>query len=260
MLERRASGRLTEGSKVMQPRTLLLLHGLGATAEVWTPFRETLGDAVDTVIAPDLRGHGRTSWRDSYRLDDFASDVAEMLSVQGVSDYVALGHSMGGAVALALANGTFGPQPRLALGLGIKVAWTEAESVGLAKRAASPPRIFATRDEAVDRYLKSAGLSRLIDPASNMALAGVTAAGEGWRLACDPRTGEVGAPPMDDLIANACCPVALGCGEHDALVSVDQLRAWDAKAQALAGLGHNAMVENPAAVGRWLSQQVAAIV
>jgi pimeloyl-ACP methyl ester carboxylesterase len=165
---------------------------------------------------------------------------------------VVLGHSLGGVIALALASGRYGPTPKRALGLGVKVEWTAEEREGLAKRASAPARHFATREEAVDRYLKSSGLVGLIDPASPDAQAGVRQDAEGWRLACDPRTGEVGSPAMDALTAEAKAPFALACGELDPMVNVDQLRRWDPDARALAGMGHNAMVEDPQAVWRWL--------
>jgi pimeloyl-ACP methyl ester carboxylesterase len=237
------------------PLTLLLLHGLGATHEVWDPMIEASSARWNGPIhAPDLRGHGGAPWRDGYRLGDFAEDLGSFI---GEGDYVVLGHSMGGAVALALASGRYGGAPQHALGLGVKVEWTDEERTGLAKRAAGPPRRFASREEAVDRYLKSAGLAGLIGPESHLARAGVREDAEGWRLACDPRTGEVGPPPMDALCSKAQAPFALACGQHDPMVDVDQLRRWDANARALAGLGHNAMVEDPQAVWRWLRATIA---
>jgi pimeloyl-ACP methyl ester carboxylesterase len=232
---------------------LILLHGLGATQGVWAPMLKTAAERwPGPVEAPDLRGHGHAPHADSYTLDAFAGDIAELVRERGDADgYAVLGHSMGGVVALALASGRFASPPLGALGLGVKVAWSDEERAGLAKRAATPAKVFATREEAVERYLKSAGLSGLVATDSDMALEGVAETEGGWRLACDPRTAEVGPPPMATLTADARAPIALACGEHDPMVNVDQLRAWDPKAEMLPGLGHNAMDEKPVDVWNW---------
>jgi pimeloyl-ACP methyl ester carboxylesterase len=211
---------------------------------------DTSSDYWDGAIhAPGLRGHGAASWAESYRIEDFARDIGSYVVER---DFVVLGHSLGGVIALALASGRYGVAPKHVMGLGIKVEWTAEQGEGLAKRASAPVRHFATCEEAVDRYLKSSGLVGQIDPASPGAQTGVRQDAEGWRLACDPRTGEVGPPAMGALCAEAKAPFALACGELDPMVNVDQLRRWDPNARALAGLGHNAMVEDPQAVWRWL--------
>jgi pimeloyl-ACP methyl ester carboxylesterase len=232
---------------------LVLLHGLGATRGVWAPMLAQAEDRWDgEILAPNLRGHGRSPRADSYALRSFAADVGGLVAQQDLAHgYVVLGHSMGGVVGLALASGLFGPPPKRVLGLGIKVAWTDEEAAGLKALAEKPAKMFATRGEAVERYLKASGLIGLVDPGSEMALEGVIEDHGGWRLACDPRTAEVGPPPMKMLATGAQCPFSLACGETDRMVSVEQLRAWDPQAQALAGLGHNAMVEDPDAVWDW---------
>jgi pimeloyl-ACP methyl ester carboxylesterase len=238
--------------------TLVLLHGLGATRGVWAPMLAQADDRwPGEVLAPNLRGHGRSPRANSYALRSFAADVGGMLAQQNLADgYIVLGHSMGGVVGLALASGLFGPPPKRALGLGVKVAWTDEEAAGLKALAEKPAKLFATRDEAVERYLKASGLIGLVDPGSEMALEGVVEDHGGWRLACDPRTAEVGPPPMKMLVTGAQCPFALACGETDRMVSVEQLRAWDPEAEALAGLGHNAMVEDPSAVWDWVHRKL----
>jgi len=56
------------------------------------------------VFAPDLRGHGRSSWTsDGYRLVDFAGDVAAFIGSVVREPAILLGHSLGGEVALITA-------------------------------------------------------------------------------------------------------------------------------------------------------------
>jgi pimeloyl-ACP methyl ester carboxylesterase len=75
-----------------------------------------------------------------------------------------------------------------------------------------------------------------------------TGEGSGWRLAQDPRTFGVGVPDMAGLLAAVSCPVVLARGEHDPMVTHEQLAALVPDAVTLPGLGHNAHVEDPAAV------------
>ena len=235
------------------PRLLVLLHGLGATRHVWTNFVAT-GRWNGSWIAPDLRGHGASAHASDYSLNAHAADIAGLARDCGEwNEVVALGHSMGGAIAMALASGAHGIAPAQVFGLGIKVAWNDDELTALRRMAAMPVKFFATKDEAAARYLKVSGLSGLIAPDSRGAIAGVIQTPEGWRLACDPAAASVGAPPMKELVAAACAPVHLARGTMDALVSHDQLAMYDSGARDLPG-GHNAMVENPGAVWDWIDE------
>ncbi|MGN6149904.1 MAG: alpha/beta fold hydrolase [Rhizomicrobium sp.] len=226
-------------------RLLILLHGLGATRNVWRGMI-----AADRWkgrwIAPDLRGHGESPYGASYALADHAGDVAEL--VDG-ADVTILGHSMGGAVALELASGKYGFAPARVFGLGVKVVWSTDELAGMAKMAASKHRFFAARNEAIERHLKIAGLSGLV-PHEDGAR-GVKQTDEGWRMAQDPAVATVGAPRMAELIASAQTPVHLACGEKDHMVTREQREAFNSGARSLPG-GHNVMVENPQAVWDWV--------
>jgi hypothetical protein len=51
-----------------------------------------------------------------------------------------------------------------AIGVGIKVAWTDDELTAAIDRASLPVRWFPTREEAAERHLRMAGLSRLVQP------------------------------------------------------------------------------------------------
>lgn len=83
--------------------TVLLLHGLGATADAnWFPAYPALAERYG-VVAIDHRGHGR-GIRGAPRmaLADLADDAAAALDVLGVSPVIAVGYSMGGPVAQLL--------------------------------------------------------------------------------------------------------------------------------------------------------------
>jgi pimeloyl-ACP methyl ester carboxylesterase len=97
---------------------LLLLHGLGGTAEVWDGLTARLpGHWPGRWIAPDLPGHGRSAPLGRYSFGGLAAAVASV--VPGDAPLAVLGHSLGGAVALTLGSGWFGVRPAVVAGLGV---------------------------------------------------------------------------------------------------------------------------------------------
>ena len=219
---------------------MLLLHGLGATSEVWDGVVAALGDRA--WVAPDLPGHGGSHPLPQYTFSATAEAVADLVDP---ADTVIIGHSFGGVVGLHLASR---PGVRAVVGLGIKVAWTPDELARAAKLAASEPARFDTRDEAVARQLRVAGLDGLVDVDHPAVAAGVVEEDGRWRPALDPRAFGVGEPGVAALLAAAPVPVVLARGQHDALVSSEDLLALAPNAVDLPGLGHNAHVEDPATV------------
>jgi pimeloyl-ACP methyl ester carboxylesterase len=233
-------------------RLLVLLHGLGATRHVWKPMLAQ-NRWTGRWIAPDLRGHGASPHASDYSLAAHAGDIGELVKAHAPSnEIIVLGHSMGGAVALELASGSNGFTPQKVFGVGIKVSWNDGELAGMRKMATISVKFFPTKQEAVERYLKVSGLQGLIAHGSEDASAGVVQAVEGWRLAYDPATASVGAPPMEALLSSARAPIHLARGATDPIVSRHQLAVYDQNARDLHG-GHNVMVENPSAVWDWMT-------
>lgn len=80
--------------------TVVLLHGLVATADLnWSSSYAALGQHF-RVVALDHRGHGRgIRSRRRFRLEDCADDVAALADVLDIRTFVAVGYSMGGPIA-----------------------------------------------------------------------------------------------------------------------------------------------------------------
>lgn len=75
---------------------LLLLHGLGDNAAVWSSLGDTLAPNY-RVVAPDLRGHGDSSKPDrGYTFADIIADLQALMEHLGWSDAHLLGHSWTG--------------------------------------------------------------------------------------------------------------------------------------------------------------------
>ena len=83
---------------------IVLLHGLSANAnEFGGLLDEGLAD-VRRVIAPDLRGRGRTAKPESgYSMADHAADVIALLDELGLDKVVMGGHSFGALLSIYLA-------------------------------------------------------------------------------------------------------------------------------------------------------------
>lgn len=83
--------------------TVLLLHGLSASADLnWFPSFRPLSRQFN-VVAVDHRGHGRgIRSRRPFRLADCADDVAGLLDVLGTGPVIATGYSMGGPISQLL--------------------------------------------------------------------------------------------------------------------------------------------------------------
>jgi len=200
----------------------VLLHGLGATGDVWNAWRPLLAQRwPGRWVAPDLPGHGGSRPLSEYTFGGLAEEVAGLAGSGSPS--VVLGHSLGGAVGLALAGDGFAVPVQAVIGLGIKVVWAEEELQRAQALAQRPPARHGSRDEAAARYLRVSGLAGLL-PAGDPAVdAGLREEDGQWRLAMDPGAFGVGAPHMAELLAQSRAPVTLARGENDPMNTDEQL-------------------------------------
>jgi len=81
---------------------LVLIHGFGADHGSWKPFVAHLSG--QPALALDLPNHGKSALENIASLQDLAQRVLQTLDAHGVQNFHLLGHSLGGAVALALAQ------------------------------------------------------------------------------------------------------------------------------------------------------------
>ncbi|MGI9613213.1 MAG: alpha/beta fold hydrolase [Acidimicrobiales bacterium] len=249
------------------PPILLLIHGLGATPGVWDGLVESV-DWSGPVLTPPLPGHGSGAWNGDYSVSALARAVASSVSER--RPVLAVGHSLGGAVGVELASGRYQLPVVGVLGLGIKTTWTDDDVAGMAKVAGRGVRWFPTREEAVARFLRSAGLDQIVDPDHPAVTDAVVEAPEGaegadhdeapgWRVAQDPATFAQEPVDMRALLDAAQCPVWLGAGEHDAMATEAELSAFTDTPLIATDRGHNVQVEDPIWVASLIERLAATV-
>jgi pimeloyl-ACP methyl ester carboxylesterase len=227
--------------------TLLLLHGMACNAGVWQPLIGVLKNKwPGKILAPDLRGHGRSPEAKHYGFGQYAADVSELLDWG--ERVIVVAHSMGAVVALAAASAAFGLSIESILGFGVKMEFPPADVEKARSLASVPVRWFDTRKEAAERFMRFAGLMGLASEDSEAVRAGIREENGKWRVSFDPRIFSVPPPDFDNLFRACKARVRLACGAQDQMVNVAQLRRYDPGAIELPGLGHNLHVQAPEAL------------
>ena len=235
---------------------LMLVHGLGGTIENWRALAPSLA-ARHRVLVPDLPGHGSSGLLPEARdVDDLAQAVLGVVDVEGVTDAVWVGHSLGGVVALRAAA----LRPDAVRGLVLAAA----AGIGSASRAAHITLALlgaARPGRLIAPYRKSLARSRLgrravfgwwgaADPAAlEPELAEAFLVGPAHHtdtrqagralLASDPR------PELDRVT----CPCLCLWGASDNWVrpedGMEYARRLGAPLRTIAGCGHLLIGERP---------------
>ncbi len=96
------------------------------------------------VLAPDLRGHGRSGWEPPWTLAQHVEDVHETLEAAGVERTTVIGHSFGGRLTLELTASGVAERSVLL----DPAVWVPPAIVLERAEQHRPDRSFATEDEA----------------------------------------------------------------------------------------------------------------
>ena len=85
---------------------VVLLHGFTSSHRMWAPQVEALAREY-RVIAPDLRGHGRTTSPEDpseYGIERYAADIVALFDALNIEVCALVGCSFGGMIALQFAT------------------------------------------------------------------------------------------------------------------------------------------------------------
>lgn len=126
-------------------RTVVLVHSVGYSSDVWRRFAPLLAES-SRVLAVDLRGHGQSTAQLSEVLE-IAADLETLVADLDLRCPVLIGHQYGGGVAAVIAS----LSPLLWGGLCVidgPVTSSQAEYRGLLDIVSSEP----VRDELANRF------------------------------------------------------------------------------------------------------------
>jgi pimeloyl-ACP methyl ester carboxylesterase len=164
-------------------QALVLLHGFLEDKSMWDDFVSDLSTEF-RVITPDLLGQGETgNLGYIHSMEDMATSVSSILDKEEIKRFTVVGHSMGGYVALALAE--MRPKSLAGLVLFHSTAYADSDErkkdrervIGLVQRAKGVytktviPSLFS--DEW--RVKLKNEIQQLIDRANSYSDQGITA-------------------------------------------------------------------------------------
>jgi pimeloyl-ACP methyl ester carboxylesterase len=222
---------------------LVLVHGSGGNHQLW-------GDAVRRLrsantYAVDLPGHGRSEGAGCTSVDDYADFVVGFMNAVELERAVIAGHSLGGAIAMALALDY--PQAVAGLflvGTGARLRVLPAILEGM---LAEPERTI----ELICGYAYSPSAPReLVRQGQEQMLHVVPQVVHDDFAACN-------AFDVMDRLAQIRCPTMVICGTHDTLTPPKYARYLVDKIPGselalIDGAGHMVMIEKPELVAQYM--------
>jgi pimeloyl-ACP methyl ester carboxylesterase len=213
------------------------------------------------VIAPDLRGHGRSGHADRYTWDAYAEDIEALLGLLvGDEPYYLAGHCSGGYIGMLMS--ARGRRPPAALvGMEVRPPLSADEQAVMWDAARRRPRRYATL-EALERawrsYWRRQGLPIERGARLGLELHHKDASGA-WVQRSDRRVLAQEPFRTYDLAVQVECPTLLIRGEESRMLNRIQflLVACELRRgsfEELPGVGHHLMVEDPNATSALLEQ------
>ena len=255
-------------------RAIVLLHGGALTARSWDLVCAGLHEGYH-CIAMDQRGHGSTAAPAGAEghFDSFVADLAEFVDRLGLADFVLVGQSLGGLVALKYAAAHIDALAGLVVVEAAPSApWGAGERV--AATIKDLPSSFASIEEAVRRLhpLDRTTDPRLLEFRLRQKLR--PAPGGGWTWDYDRAHGgrsygaTAGAPPVSDSdVVTVACPTLVVRGSRSRVVdaaAAQRLRERLPRGtlSVVPGGGHNLQDDSPralvATLRAWLDREVGA--
>lgn len=229
---------------------VLFLHGFGEDGTIFNALLPHL-EKYATLLIPDLPGSGKSKTENDfdYSLEHLALVMKALLDQEGVSSCVVLGHSMGGYIALAMAE----QFPTLINGLGLIHSTAFADSVErIQKREQAMAFIYSNGVDAFLRLSLPGLFSQQFRETHNAIIQSLIASG----LSFSPDTlisyyqAMIQRPDRTHVLKNISYPVLLVIGEQDELIPARDLLFQASLLQQpivhrMAAAAHMSMLESP---------------
>ena len=84
-------------------KPLIILHGLFGSSDNWLTHAKKLADYFKVYLV-DLRNHGHSPWSDDFSYQIMADDLHQLVTTEKLTDFILMGHSMGGKTAMRYAQ------------------------------------------------------------------------------------------------------------------------------------------------------------
>ena len=233
---------------------VVLLHGLGSTANVWEPQVRALSDRF-TLLRYDLEGAGRSAATGTLSIAGWVEDLKALLDLEGIAKARLVGHSLGTLILQHFAVAHPQRVDKLVF-IGVNRAPPEA------RRAAIRERVAKVRAEGIDAIVEAivkGGLSPHTLSEKPEVVAFVRElltrqSDEGYARSCEAMAAAVAA---DAAAIQA--PVLLVAGRDDAISPPANSEAFaadlaNARVQVLEQCGHWHPIEQPAALNAALRE------
>ena len=210
------------------------------------------------VIALDQRGHGESDWPKppAYATEDFVADLLGVMDAMGWRRMTVVGHSMGGANAMALS--AWHPERVEKLVIVDSRPSIPAERLGVmherGARALRAPRRHATPESAVASF-RLLPRETVADPAllAHVARAGIAERDGGFSFRFDPQANGSRRPhDMWPHLPRIVAPTLLLRAELSPVLTADMADAMrkaipDVRLVTIPGAYHHLTLDQPAA-------------
>ena len=247
-------GKTLSIEKQGQGEAVVLVHGLGSTANVWEPQVRALSDRF-TLVRYDLEGAGRSAYAGSLSIDGWVDDLTAILDLHGFTKARLVGHSLGTLILQHFA--VKHPQRiRKLVFIGLNRAPPEA------RRQAIRERVAKVRAEGIDAIVEAVvkgGLSPHTAEQKPEVAAFVRELltrqpVEGYARSCEAMAAAIAAD-----VSAIRAPVLLIAGRDDTISPVANSEGMaadlpDARVQVIERCGHWHPIEQPAAVSQALRE------
>lgn len=230
-------------SEVGQGEPIIFLHGYALDHTIWEPVSEILKTRF-RVIMPDLRGHGKSFCPAGiFTMQVMAEDVVRMMDRLQIEKAFIAGHSMGGYIALAMAE--FAKDRILGLALVASHAYADSHEKKQARLADirkldqnEPEFILKGMAEKLSKHEEVIKNCRqLFKHMSAQGIRGVLA-------------GMAERPDRVSVLQSLKAPKLLIAGKQDQLIPIETARNLASSIEALQlfeieNAGHMPMMESP---------------